>query len=214
MATQAFVKTTCPRDCYDACGVLVKMTSDGGMSIVGDPDHHMSRGKLCGKCSIAYNGVWRSDSDRLSTPLKRIGPKGSGQFAAVSWDAALGEIAHRRPSHPPDALHRYLLADCRDFPAALLQSRWRDGSRSRLRLQQSGSCSASACLWRIDPRVRPAHDRLKPLRFGLGGKSFGFRAARSRALAAWQRRSQNRSRPDTTCFSGSSGHSSPIVSWD
>ncbi|HEY8128566.1 MAG TPA: molybdopterin-dependent oxidoreductase [Hyphomicrobium sp.] len=95
MATQAFVKTTCPRDCYDACGVLVKMTSDGGMSVVGDPDHDMSRGKLCGKCSIAYNGVWRSESDRLSTPLKRIGPKGSGQFAAVSWDAALGEIAHR-----------------------------------------------------------------------------------------------------------------------
>jgi anaerobic selenocysteine-containing dehydrogenase len=95
MATQTFVKTTCPRDCYDACGVLVKMASDGGISIVGDPDHDMSRGKLCGKCSIAYNGVWRSLSDRLSKPLKRVGPKGSGAFAVVSWDDALSEIAER-----------------------------------------------------------------------------------------------------------------------
>src|ERR1700759_3928403 len=95
MATQTFVKTTCPRDCYDACGVLVKMANDGGISIVGDPDHDMSRGKLCGKCSIAYNGVWRSKADRLSKPMKRVGPKGSGAFAAVSWDAALGEIAER-----------------------------------------------------------------------------------------------------------------------
>lgn len=95
MATQAIVKTTCPRDCYDACGMLVKMAADGAISIVGDPDHDMSKGKLCGKCSIAYNGVWRSKSDRLSMPLKRIGPKGSGQFAEVSWDAALAEIAER-----------------------------------------------------------------------------------------------------------------------
>lgn len=95
MATQTFVKTTCPRDCYDACGVLVKMASDGGVSIVGDPDHDMSRGKLCGKCSIAYNGVWRSKSERLSRPLKRVGPKGCGTFTAVSWDTALSGIAER-----------------------------------------------------------------------------------------------------------------------
>ncbi|RUP00370.1 molybdopterin-dependent oxidoreductase [Hyphomicrobium sp.] len=95
MSTQTSIKTTCPRDCYDACGVLVKMASDGGVSIVGDPDHDMARGKLCGKCSIAYNGVWRDKSERLSRPLKRVGPKGSGEFIPVSWDAALDEIAER-----------------------------------------------------------------------------------------------------------------------
>ncbi|CCB64758.1 MULTISPECIES: molybdopterin-dependent oxidoreductase [unclassified Hyphomicrobium] len=98
MATQAIVKTTCPRDCYDACGMIVKMASDGAVSVVGDPDHDMSRGKLCGKCSIAYNGVWRSKTDRLTTPLKRVGPKGSGQFAEVSWDDAISEIAQRLQS--------------------------------------------------------------------------------------------------------------------
>lgn len=98
MTTQAIVKTTCPRDCYDACGVLVKTTGDGTISVVGDPDHDMSRGKLCGKCSIAYNGVWRSKTDRLTAPLKRIGPKGSGQFTEVSWDDAISEIAQRLQS--------------------------------------------------------------------------------------------------------------------
>ena len=85
MTAKTSVRTTCPRDCYDACGILVKTMETGEISVVGDPDHDMSQGKLCGKCSIAYNSAWLDAEARLTQPLKRIGPKGAGQFAAVTW---------------------------------------------------------------------------------------------------------------------------------
>ncbi len=89
------VRTTCPRDCYDACGVLVRTDAEGRVTVTGDPDHGVSRGALCGKCSLAYNGVWRDPKHRLGKPLKRVGPKGAGIFAPVSWADALAEIAGR-----------------------------------------------------------------------------------------------------------------------
>ncbi|MCK9910759.1 molybdopterin-dependent oxidoreductase, partial [Microbacteriaceae bacterium K1510] len=89
------IRTTCPRDCYDACGMLVKKTGDGPPRVVGDPDHSVAQGALCGKCSIAYNGVWRDPAVRLTRPLKRRGRKGAGDFEPVSWDEALADIAAR-----------------------------------------------------------------------------------------------------------------------
>ncbi|HEY9214891.1 MAG TPA: molybdopterin-dependent oxidoreductase [Ancylobacter sp.] len=95
MALPDIVKTTCPRDCYDACGISVVRRNGAIAKVLGDPDHPVSRGALCGKCAIAYNGAWRDPGLRLSQPLKRIGAKGDGVFAPISWEAALGEIATR-----------------------------------------------------------------------------------------------------------------------
>ncbi len=89
------VLTTCPRDCYDACGILVSVRDGKIRHVRGDPNHPVSRGKLCRKCSIGYNGVFLDPKERLTQPLRRSGPKGSGSFAAVTWDEALGEIAAR-----------------------------------------------------------------------------------------------------------------------
>ena len=100
--------TTCPRDCYDSCGILVVKRAGLVSAVRGDPDHPVSRGALCGKCSTAYNREWRDPSRRLTQPLKRVRPKAHGQgaraphdfadFEPVSWDTAIGEIAGRLAS--------------------------------------------------------------------------------------------------------------------
>ncbi|NEP00988.1 MAG: glutamine amidotransferase [Symploca sp. SIO2E9] len=87
------VRTTCPRDCYDACGIVVLKRQGEIVRVKGDPEHPVSRGTLCGKCAIAYNGAWRDRTKRLTQPLKRIGAKGKGQFAPISWEEALELIA-------------------------------------------------------------------------------------------------------------------------
>ncbi len=91
----ATVKTTCPRDCYDACGISVLVQDGAIRKVMGDRDHHVSRGALCGKCALGYNGPFIDPDQRLASPLRRSGPKGSGQFEGVSWDEAIGEIADR-----------------------------------------------------------------------------------------------------------------------
>jgi len=89
------ILTTCPRDCYDACGVAV-LKRDGAIRHVrGDPDHPVSRGRLCQKCTTAYNGVFLDPGARLLTPRLRDGPKGSGSFRRASWGEALQATSER-----------------------------------------------------------------------------------------------------------------------
>jgi anaerobic selenocysteine-containing dehydrogenase len=95
MPEEDVVKTTCARDCYDACGIAVYSKDGIVTKVLGDPDHAVSRGKLCGKCAIVYNGAWRDETLRLKRPLRRTGAKGTGTFEEISWEEALAEIAGR-----------------------------------------------------------------------------------------------------------------------
>ena len=108
-ATDTLIKTTCPRDCYDACGMSVRVRGGVIQNVMGDRGHHVSQGKLCGKCAIAYNGVFRDAEKRLSVPLRRVGKKGDGIFESVSWDAALADIAARlkKISNPRTIYHTH-----------------------------------------------------------------------------------------------------------
>ena len=107
--TDTLIKTTCPRDCYDACGITVRVRGGVIQNVMGDRGHHVSQGKLCGKCAIAYNGVFRDAEKRLSVPLRRVGKKGEGVFEPVSWDAALAGIAARlkKISNPRTIYHTH-----------------------------------------------------------------------------------------------------------
>ena len=117
MAEKEIIRTTCPRDCYDSCGIAVVRRKGEKGKVLGDPDHPVSRGVLCGKCAIAYNGVWRDPEARLSQPLRRIGAKGEGRFEPVAWDEALGEIAARlkqvlASDGPASVLHAHYTGTC------------------------------------------------------------------------------------------------------
>ena len=89
------IRTNCPRDCYDGCGIIVESRAGRVSRVLGDPAHPVSRGALCQKCATAYNGVWQDENARLLSPLKRSGPKGRGQFEPISWEEALTTIASR-----------------------------------------------------------------------------------------------------------------------
>ena len=87
------VRAVCPHDCPDCCGLLATCQKGRVLKVAGDPDHPFTRGFLCAK-GRHYEDTVHSPL-RVLTPLKRTGPKGSGQFRPVSWDEAAAEIAGR-----------------------------------------------------------------------------------------------------------------------
>ncbi|NBU48746.1 MAG: molybdopterin oxidoreductase family protein [Betaproteobacteria bacterium] len=87
------VRAACPHDCPDTCAIRVTVQDDRVLKLQGDPNHPMTHGALCTKVSRYVERV--EHADRVLGPLRRVGPKGSGQFVAVSWDEALDEIATR-----------------------------------------------------------------------------------------------------------------------
>ncbi|MEO5335511.1 MAG: molybdopterin oxidoreductase family protein [Magnetospirillum sp. WYHS-4] len=91
--TDGLVRCVCPHDCADTCGVLAHVRSGRLVKVEGDPDHPVTQGFLCRKLSPAPQRVY--GGERLATPLRRCGPKGSGEFEPLSWEAAIAEIAAR-----------------------------------------------------------------------------------------------------------------------
>jgi anaerobic selenocysteine-containing dehydrogenase len=87
------VKVACPHDCPDTCAMLVTVENGVATKIQGDPSMPFTDGTLCTKVAHYLERTYAPD--RLLYPLKRIGPKGRGQFKRVSWDEALDEIAAR-----------------------------------------------------------------------------------------------------------------------
>ncbi len=86
------VKSHC-RMCHGGCGVIVYLKDGRVAKIAGDPDCPINHGTLCSKGIAAPQLVYHPD--RLTHPVRRVGPKGSGQWERISWDEALDAIACR-----------------------------------------------------------------------------------------------------------------------
>jgi anaerobic selenocysteine-containing dehydrogenase len=92
--------------CSAGCGTLVRVMEgdaevvrNGRAGVVkmglakkleGNPDHPISRGKLCARGHAALQVLYHPD--RLTNPLKRRGPRGSADFQEISWDDAIAEL--------------------------------------------------------------------------------------------------------------------------
>ena len=88
------VRGACPHDCPDTCALLYHVDRDRRLvDVAGDPEHPMTRGGLCVKLKDFAQHHY--NPERVLHPMKRFGPKGSGEFARISWDEALGEIKAR-----------------------------------------------------------------------------------------------------------------------
>ena len=106
------VKVVCPHDCPDTCVMTVAVERGRAVAIGGDPGHRFTRGFLCAKVNPYLERVY--SPDRILSPLKRVGAKGSGRFARIGWDEALDTIAGRLKSvaeeHGPQAILPYSYA--------------------------------------------------------------------------------------------------------
>ena len=86
-------RSVCPYDCPDTCGLLVAVADGKAVRVSGDPEHPYTRGVLCPKMAHYERTV--HSPRRLTRPLLRTGPKGSGQFREISWAEAVEMIADR-----------------------------------------------------------------------------------------------------------------------
>jgi anaerobic selenocysteine-containing dehydrogenase len=86
--------STCPHDCPSACALDVEVIDGQSIGRVrGSKLQTYTAGVVCAK--VARYAERIHHPERLMHPMRRTGPKGSGQFARISWDEALDEIAAR-----------------------------------------------------------------------------------------------------------------------
>lgn len=82
-------------NCESACGLLAYIDKSTGKvtKFEGNPEHPGSRGRVCAKGPATLNQI--EDPDRILYPLRRKGPRGSGEWERVSWDHVLEVFGDR-----------------------------------------------------------------------------------------------------------------------
>ncbi len=84
--------TVC-NQCSAGCGIQVRTREGRAKFIAGNPAHPVSQGRLCARGQGGLNALY--NPDRVRTPLKRDGERGSGRFVEITWDEALNTVSTR-----------------------------------------------------------------------------------------------------------------------
>jgi len=86
------VKTAC-RACIANCGAIATVKDGRVVGLRGNPQDPMSKGRLCAKGLSGIQALYHPNRNKY--PMKRVGPRGSGQWKRISWDEALDIIADK-----------------------------------------------------------------------------------------------------------------------
>jgi anaerobic selenocysteine-containing dehydrogenase len=105
--------SACPHDCPSTCALEVEVFDEHTIGRVrGAADNAYTAGVICAK--VARYAERAHHPDRLKQPLRRVGAKGSGQFAPISWDDALDLVAEQflraEAKHGSEAVWPYYYA--------------------------------------------------------------------------------------------------------
>jgi anaerobic selenocysteine-containing dehydrogenase len=100
-------ESVCPLDCPDTCSLSVTVEDDRIVQVRGSRANPYTAGVVCTKVSRYYPGFVHGEG-RLRTPLRRVGARGEGRFARISWEEAL-DLIHDRftaamAAHGPEAI--------------------------------------------------------------------------------------------------------------
>lgn len=113
VTTPRIARSVCPHDCPSACALDVEIIDNRTIGRVrGAKDDPYTAGVICEK--VARYAERIHNPDRLLHPLRRTGPKGSGQFERIGWDEAFDEIVARfsaiEDKFGPEAIWPYFYA--------------------------------------------------------------------------------------------------------
>jgi anaerobic selenocysteine-containing dehydrogenase len=157
-----YQSSVCPHDCPSACALEIERLDEHTIGKVrGAKENSYTLGVICSKVSRYADRVHHPQ--RLTQPLKRTGPKGSGVFEPISWDQALDEVADKflqiADEYGPESIWPY-------YYAGTMGQLQRDGI-NRLRhamgysrqkntictgLAYPGWMAGTGALWGTDPR--------------------------------------------------------------
>ena len=104
--TDGTYPTTC-WECSTCCGALATVRDGRVTDFVPNRNHPYSKGAFCIKGMRGAPGITYAGS-RLLHPMRRMGARGEGRWARVSWEEALDEMAERlaavRQTYGPEAI--------------------------------------------------------------------------------------------------------------
>ena len=139
--TRAKAVPTICYGCTTHCGVIGWVQDGRVRRIEGNPLEPNARGKICAKANGMIHYTYYPE--RLLYPLKRVGPRGSGQWKRISWDEALDEIAGRlrklrEEGHPERFIFHYGRDKTKGFT-----SRFTNAFGTPNRLNRRSICSSN-----------------------------------------------------------------------
>jgi anaerobic selenocysteine-containing dehydrogenase len=79
--------------CPAGCGILIRVSEGRAKKAEGNPAHPVNRGRLCARGQAILQELYHPD--RIQQPLRRTGPRGSGEFRKISWAEGLGLLTTR-----------------------------------------------------------------------------------------------------------------------